>query len=442
MKKIVLLLMCCLGIFGSVSAANVSKSMVLQVAIKACNLVSSSDFSSKKYQIEPISYQGELCYYLVQFQPEGWALVSADDQVAPIIGYSDKGVFDMEQMPDANRFWLNERVEEIKAAKKSLLQGVHPGWNGFQLRASSYDKITPLIKVEWNQTGKYAQSCPVDTKGKRAVVGCVAVAIAQALTIPQYPVQPTGEIGYNDDDMGLIKVNFDRQAPYDWKLILSREDDSKELARFLYHCGVIVQMDYSPDGSGAHTKDIPKALKNYFSFSDSVKFYSRSSYSGEWNEMILKELKAGRAVIYSGHDPDGNYGHAFNLDGFDGSKSFHVNWGWGGKNNGYYSLDHLHDGNFGYRTNHQIVVGLIPKNSTTAVEQIKESSPIEVSSPSSSIRIKVEDKGVCRVYDLSGKLVFVRDVKEGVNTFPFESKGVYFVHVQCGKLTSSFKIKK
>ena len=77
MKKIVLLLMCCLGIFGSVSAANVSKSMVLQVAIKACNLVSSSDFSSKKYQIEPISYQGELCYYLVQFQPEGWALVSA-----------------------------------------------------------------------------------------------------------------------------------------------------------------------------------------------------------------------------------------------------------------------------------------------------------------------------------------------------------------------------
>ncbi|MBR5297735.1 MAG: C10 family peptidase [Parabacteroides sp.] len=441
MKKIILSFICSIGFIGVISAAPVSKNKVVRVAVETCNLVASSDFSAKKYQIEPISYQGEVCYYLVQFQPEGWALVSADDRVEPIIGYSDKGVFDMKQMSDANRLWLNERAEKVKAAKKSSYLDVHTGWNGSQLRASSYDKIAPLIQVEWNQTGKYAQSCPVNIAGKRAAVGCVAVAIAQALTIPQFPVQPVGEIGYNDDDMGLIKVNFNRQAPYDWKLILSREDDSKELSRFLYHCGVIVQMDYSPNGSGAYLKDVPKALKTFFSFSDSVKFYNRSSYSGDWKALILKELNAGRSVIYAGNNPDGNYGHSFNLDGFDGSNSFHVNWGWGGMNNGYYSLDNLHDGNFGYRVNHRIVVGLIPKHSTTDIQKVVE-VPISVSADASSICVSAEEKGFCHVYDWSGQLVLTQVVGVGKTLVPFEREGIFLVCVQCGRQQYTFKIKK
>ncbi|MDO4756060.1 MAG: Spi family protease inhibitor, partial [Parabacteroides sp.] len=222
MKKIFLSLICCFGILGAVSGASVSKSKVVSLAVNACNQVALSDFSSKLYQIIPVSYDGEVCYYVVQFQSEGWALVAADDRVAPVLGYSDKGVFDHQQMPEANRLWLNERASVIKAAKNNSSLGVHPGWSAEALRSGTSDKIEPLIKVTWNQSGKYAQFCPVNNEGKRALVGCVAVAIGQALSVMQYPVQPMGEIGYEDDDMGLIRVNFDYQAPYDWKLILSR----------------------------------------------------------------------------------------------------------------------------------------------------------------------------------------------------------------------------
>ena len=441
MKRILLFLLCCSCFCSSVWATSLSEKKIHRVAVDACSQVAATDFSTKKYEVKPVSYEGEVCYYVVQFQPEGWALVSADEKAAPVFGYSDKGVFDLEQMSDANRLWLNERASELKAIKGNLALNAHSGWDGSQLRAGSYDKIAPMIQVSWNQKGQFAQSCPVNTEGKRALVGCLAVAIAQALTVEQYPVQPTGVIGYTDNDFGLIKVNFDKEAPYDWKLILSGEDDKKELSRFLYHCGVIVQMDYGVDGSGAYSRDVPKALKTYFSFSDSVKCYSKGSYSGDWKELILKELNAGRAVIYSGHDPDGNYGHAFNLDGFDGSNSFHVNWGWGGKNNGYFSLDNLHDGTFGYRESHQVVVGLIPKQQATEVENVAVPT-VQIYASSTAVVVSAEEKGTCWVYDLAGKLVLSRPIEAGMTTLSGIEKGIYIVCVQAGNQKVTYKIKR
>ena len=79
---------------------------------------------------------------------------------------------------------------------------------------------------------------------------------------------------------------------------------------------------------------------------------------------IIDRLKRGRAVIYAGNEGN-QVGHCFNLDGWDGFTSYHVNWGWGGVNNGFYTLDNLGDHVQGsYPDNHRVVVGVAPKSET------------------------------------------------------------------------------
>ena len=99
--------------------------------------------------------------------------------------------------------------------------------------------------------------------------------------------------------------------------------------------------------------------RTVFSYPNSVKYFARNSYDGDWAELILNELMEGRAVAYSGSDPVKSYGHCFNLDGYDGS-FFHVNWGWGGSNNGYFGLDGLKDAtmDMNYTNGQSVVIGI------------------------------------------------------------------------------------
>jgi hypothetical protein len=104
-------------------------------------------------------------------------------------------------------------------------------------------------------------------------------------------------------------------------------------------------------------------LKRNFKYPNSVRFYTREAYGDGWSDLILTELKEGRAVAYSGHDPKKGYGHCFNLDGYDGSY-YHVNWGWGSPNtyNGYFPLDGLKDlkMDMNYTSGQGAVVGIRP----------------------------------------------------------------------------------
>jgi hypothetical protein len=114
-------------------------------------------------------------------------------------------------------------------------------------------------------------------------------------------------------------INYDKEPAYNWNNILSGANDRDDVARLLWHCGVAVKMNYGTDGSGTQTSYIPAALQRNFSYPNSVKFYSRKDFSNsDWNDLILNELKAGRAVAYSGYDPKKSYGHCFNLDGYNG----------------------------------------------------------------------------------------------------------------------------
>lgn len=322
------------------------------------------NFAAKVQSVTPMNYKGKTTYYVVQFAPEGWALISADDTSTPLLGYNTIGLFQIEDMPVNLQAQMDIYCEQIiDNAKKYSVQ--HADWKPESTRAyrapKRATKIAPLIQVRWNQSGSFKKYCPKTSKGQ-AVVGCVAVGMAQAMSVAQWPPRPVGDYGYDHEEFGWLHINYDEEPVYNWADIISGANSYDGAARLLWHCGVAVRMDYGYNGSGTQTSYIPSALKKYFSYPNSVAYYSRDKFSNEdWHELILNEIQNGRAVAYSGHDPKKGYGHCFNLDGYDG-QWFNVNWGWGGTNNGYFSLDGLHDAtmDMDYTSGQGVVIGIRP----------------------------------------------------------------------------------
>jgi len=66
-----------------------------------------------------------------------------------------------------------------------------------------------------------------------------------------------------------------------------------------------------------------------------ISYDSKSDFTyAQWVDKITNNIDNKIPLYYDGFGSSG--GHAFNLDGYQGSDHFHFNWGWGGAYNGYY----------------------------------------------------------------------------------------------------------
>lgn len=359
MKKLILLFA-----LAATTLSGYAKEVSQQMAAsKAKQLMQArvDGFSGEVASVKSVTHNGQTAYYVVQFAPQGWALIAADDTSMPLFGYSAEGTYETEHQPDNVKAQMNIFGEQIVRNTRNFSKQ-HAGWQTTDgvlhttNRANRADdnKIAPLITTNFDQGSPYNQFCPTGT-----YVGCVAVGMAQAMTVAQHPARPTGDKGYQHNQWGWLHINYDEEPAYNWATIIS-SPKGEDAARLLYHCGVAVNMNYGTDGSGAQSPAIAPALKTFFSYPQSVKYFKRDGYEGDWEAMVLQELREGRAVIYCGQDP-GKYGHCFNLDGYDGT-FYHVNWGWGGRNNGYFPLDQLKDVTMGYTytDGQDIVIGIRP----------------------------------------------------------------------------------
>lgn len=359
-----------LSFAGGSFAAVVSEKTAVETATKLLTVRGGSSFKGGNATVETVSQEGVPMYYIVRFEKGGWALISAEDTVDPLLGYSFDSEYVSDGQPAWVQSWLKDYTDQIKLARKSPALQRHYRWAGDVVTRASEDRIEPLVPVKWNQGVPYNAYCPAATGGPggRAYVGCVAVAMGQALSVIRYPLRGTGTKSYYSNQAGtVLSVNFDNEPDYDWDAILSGANNYDEVARLLYHCGVLIDMEYSAEGSGAITDNIPGYFKTYYGFPETCVCYSRDTYPGgdaAWHTLMQSELKRGRCVIYAGNEGN-KVGHCFNLDGWDGFEQYHINWGWGGQNNGYYTLNNLGDDIQGsYPDNHRAVVGVAPLSET------------------------------------------------------------------------------
>ncbi len=301
--------------------------------------------------------------YVINFQPEGWALVSSDDDAQPVLGYSLTGYFNASGVKYNVKDWLDiqkNQIQSIEAENATwkneweiLEKGAVP-----KLKSSALS-VEPILETEWDQGAGWNALCPPDEDGPggKAYIGCVAVAMAQALHHIQYPERPQGTKSYALSPYGTITCNFDKESPYQWdQMSLTRPDEYN--AKLLYHCAVAVEMDFGGDGSGAYTTRVPFAFQRYFGFTPDVVTIDRFENENDWITLLKAELNAGNVLIYSGNPGTGEAGHAFNIDGYAPSGYFHFNWGWSGSYNGYFSINDITPGNNNFGVNQKAVIGI------------------------------------------------------------------------------------
>jgi len=352
----------------TVSSQAVSRKVMDEVA----NTFMAENFpggTRKINSVIPFLYEKQNSINLLELEPEGWILISADRKVEPIIGFSFTGHF---TNPDENRnspmynwFKLYQRQIKQIVADESL-RG-HGAWD-MELKSGSLDgtsassvKVEPFMEAKWDQGRNWNQFCPsdVDGPGGHVYVGCVAVSMAQAMSVFKNPAKGIGTYSYLHPVYGTQFANFGNTY-YNWDSMAYVKAD-KYNSLLLYHCAVAVNMDFGPDGSGTQTLYSAAALRNYFLYSQNILYKKRTGSDTEWHNQLHEQLLNGRPIIYSGDAGDGKPGHAFNIDGVTNSIYYHLNWGWSGSNNGYYILDNLNPGSFNFSENQAAVLGIQPK---------------------------------------------------------------------------------
>jgi len=332
------------------------------------NLKSTLDLVLYKVVSDDISKK-EL-YYIFNIKPQGFIIITADDNLVPVIGYSFEDDYVANKNP-VQEEWVNT---QIKLAYQTIVEDKNNNEKWLSLSNIPVKKgtkaVSPLCTTKWNQDNYYNFLCPADTNGPggHAYAGCVATAMGQVMKRWNYPINGYSGYAYQHinpnffHDYGVVSANFGATT-YNWENMPNTINNSNKIdvATLLFHCGVSVKMDYGPDGSGAQTESIPFALNHYFKYNQAVYYLERNFNPGHrWDSIIMDQLDKGFPMVYSGSTL--TEGHAWVVDGYQDSSYFHINWGWSGWNNGYYYFSNLNSGNGDFTNMQAAVINIYPQD--------------------------------------------------------------------------------
>lgn len=312
--------------------------------------------------------------YVFNNPTAGYVIVGADDVAYPILGYSDEGRIDAENLSPELKWWLEEYGRQIEWA---VSNGVKAATGESPAGAESdWAPIPAMVKTKWDQTEPYYNQCPKPTGGSQpCVTGCVATSMAQVMKYHNYPQHGEGIVSYSTTIEGAnrkLTINL-AQKDFDWENMLNlykkgnySDTEADAVAYLMKACGFTVNMQYSTTMSGTTGASIAPALKKYFNYDEGVASVQRDLYSSsQWREMMYNNLKNIGPVVINGQASDG--GHSFVCDGYDGKGYFHINWGWSGTSDGFYSLDALNPeaqgtGSYtgGYNSRQNAIFGIQP----------------------------------------------------------------------------------
>jgi hypothetical protein len=336
--------------------------------------------------VSSTSLKASTYYYVFNVDSKGFVIVAGDDDVTPILGYSDETHFDPDHIPENVAKWLEGYKSEVRRIIENHVKAtpeITEAWTrlrngqGYSTRATE-KSVTPLVQTKWNQSPYYNDLCPYDNAaGELTVTGCVATAMAQIMKYWNYPESGTGFHSYNHAQYGTLSANFGNDT-YQWSSMPNEVNSANSsVATLMYDIGVSVDMNYGPGssgGSGAYVISAQSpvvncseyALKTYFSYKPTMQGIARENYStSDWLSLLKTEFDASRPVLYAGFGSGG--GHCFVADGYDNNNYIHFNWGWAGAYDGYFEVSALNPegigiggGTGGFNSSQQAIIGIEP----------------------------------------------------------------------------------
>ena len=324
---------------------------------------------------------------------KGFTIVSGDDELPEIVGYSAHGNSENLMKTEGCAAFLKAYQKFVAAFTQGDAKARKILAEQRALKADGryqQPKIDPLLgDIAWNQETPYNKMCPKYEGSELSVTGCVATAMAQVMMYYKYPKELKADIPAYTTATNKLKVNaISKGEKYDWDNMLPTYTEEEynttqanAVAKLMFHCGAAVQMDYG-DSSGALLR--PEDMSTYFGYdADLLQEVYRSVYTlAEWKKILDRELEAKRPIIYGGVASHEN-GHQFVCDGSDGEGLYHINWGWSGDSDGYFDITLLDPdvrgtgagtSADGYNRDCSVIIGIAPDNGIKDEPLVKEHS--------------------------------------------------------------------
>lgn len=339
MKKILLLLLALFSIH-SINAKQISENEAAEIARNFFKTNSSGGITKSDVRVSLAhEFKADEATLMYAFNTgnNGYVLVSGDDQIVPVLGYTENGLFDYNTLPDNARTWFDMYTKMIKSVKEGKTSTIKT--------YPSETSVEPLITSQWNQGYPYWNYTP-QVNGEQSYTGCPATAMAQIAYYHKWPISSYGSVNYVTET-NKIHISTELNTTFDWNNMIdtynrnSSEESCHAVAQLMRDIGYAMEMDYTPDGSGQTQEYIARGIVNHLGYDKSLRIHYAGTYDPEdWTEMLKEELNARRPILYCGYTQQ-QEGHAFVCDGYDEEGLFHINWGWGGVSDGYFVITAL-----------------------------------------------------------------------------------------------------
>jgi len=324
-------------------------------------------------------------WYVVGLYPEGFVIVSADDQIEPIIAFAETGIFDSR---DKNPLFaltkrdLTDRQRKARAVqdarkKSALIEKPTPAeskWSRLLtgrslaveqpgLTSLSDLRVGPLVQTRWNQLSCpgpfacYNYYTPPNAPGslQNYPSGCVGTALAQMLFFYRYPTRAVGKQSFSlyvdwVPTTLTLRGGDGKGGAYNWSRMPLSPDATSTLAQrqavggLCFDAGVAILTEYTASGSSATIDDVNEKIKSVFGYTNSRLAYVE--HGGDlmilgFNDIVNPNLDAGLPVMLSIHSFEAGANHEILCDGYGYQSStlyHHVNLGWGGTSDAWYAL--------------------------------------------------------------------------------------------------------
>ena len=359
--------------------------------------------------------------HVVKFEGGGFVVLSADDLVDPVISFSAKG--NGVPTDDDNPFWtlLRNDIAAREAAagvvrgagkssgRKIATSRARPAsatstaaqrkWSallggGTRLQSVTGDavsslsdmRVAPLVQSQWGQDKVGGELCFNFYTPNNYPCGCVATVGAQIMRYFQWPavsmtMQPFTN-PYCEVDGAATSLTT-QGGSYDWANMplnptaATSPVERQAIGKLTSDIGICCSMSYSVVGSGAGPYMLAEAFTNHFGYG--------SALAAQWDETVdlsrtetlrralLSNFDAGLPVVLSLKGVLSESGHAVVGDGYgysDGSLFIHLNFGWTGISDAWYSPPYISTGDdvvFNFNAINGFIFNILPNLPSSTV---------------------------------------------------------------------------
>lgn len=333
---------------------------------------------------------GAVLYYVVYLEPQGFVIVSPDEDIEPIIAFGHSAGPGLVPGDILNRLISADMRSRLHACaearadvppERPLRSPRMRKWQRLVNRpgtlrdtppqvdtrlegsvslttAQMHDiRVPPLTRSKWGQQAVCSQRTYNYYTPQGLPSGCVATAMAQLMLYHQYPSVGIGvhrfDIWINTvEDRAWTRGGDGQGGPYMWSdMVLNpncflTDTERQAIGALCYDAGVAVSTSYEPSGSGAYGIDIAQALTETFLFQNALTGYENENnltVTADLDHMINPNLDANCPVILGIF---GDTGHALVVDGYGYNEEtlyYHLNLGFEGAHDVWYNLPNILD---------------------------------------------------------------------------------------------------